>query len=315
MNGIGIDVGKEELVFCVRSSNGLTESPLSFSNSRIGQNRILRYLQEHNISADVPILLESTGPYHWHTARFLSEHNYLVKVANPLHTRQIARHSIRKRKTDKVDAGQLAFLAAQGYGYVFKETFEQAQNKALVRHYWQLKSALTSQKMHENYLQEFRALRGYSVTSDMQKLCDKIKAGILKRYAKGNDLRYLDSVPGLSPILAATILAELEPLDRFARLEQIIAFAGLDPAVRQSGKKNQYGRLSKRGSPTLRRALFLASMGSFWHPPFSRLYQRHKDRGLHHTVILCIIARKILRIAMTLLRKRREFNESYLDGS
>jgi transposase IS116/IS110/IS902 family protein len=62
-----------------------------------------------------------------------------------------------------------------------------------------------------------------------------LEAGIVEHFSKGNDLRYLDSIPGVSPLLAATILAELRPLNRFTRVEQVIAYAGLDPSVKQSG--------------------------------------------------------------------------------
>src|SRR3990167_11506271 len=95
---IGIDVGKEELVACIRCSNGITETPVSFPNNSIGLKNFLCYLKKNKIVSDEPILLESTGPYHWQAARVLTDNNYLAKVVNPLHTRQIIKHSIRKRK-------------------------------------------------------------------------------------------------------------------------------------------------------------------------------------------------------------------------
>jgi len=310
---IGIDVGKEELVTCIRSSDGLTESPISFPNSSIGLKRLLRYLDKSNIKKDTPILLESTGPHHWKAAHTLTQHNYLAKVANPLHTKNILKHSIRKRKTDKVDSEHLAFLASQNYGYVFKETTKEAKRKTLIRHYWKLKTTATNHLVHERYMKEYRSISSFGISSHISKKCEKIKEVVIKEYSKGNDLKYLTSIPGISPFLACCLLAELTPLDKFNKLEQIVAYTGLDPSVKQSGGKvPKYGRLSKRGSVVLRRVLYLAAFGAFASKTFKPFYQYHKDRGLHHTVVLCIIARKILRISVTLLKKRRMFDEKFI---
>jgi transposase len=311
---IGIDVGKKELVARIRCSNGITEPPASFPNSSIGLKRLVRYMSENTITSDTPILLESTGPYHWEAACILTENHYAARVVNPLHTKHILRHSIRKRKTDSVDAGHLAFLASQGYGYPFRETRELAQRKALVRHYWKLKSTTTQHKAHEAYVSEYRGISKFKISPYILKTTERVKEEIITIFSKGNDLRYLDSIPGVSPILGATILAEIMPIERFTRIEQLIAYAGLDPSVKQSGSHPaKHGRISKRGSPILRRALYLAAFGCFSHKPFSPLYQKYKGRNLHHTTILCILARKILRTSVTLLKKREEFDKLKVD--
>ena len=308
-HSIGIDVGKAELVACIRASDGKTAIPAPFPNSIIGLKKLIVHFSKNNIGTDDPILLESTGPYHWKAARTLTDKGYLVKVANPLHTKQMARHSIRKRKTDKVDAGHLSFLASQEYGYRFVETEEMARKKALVRHYWKLRLTATNHSIHERYLKEYRGIGTHSISDLILKKCEKLKQEIIDEWDKGNDVKYLDSIPGLTPFLAITILAELLPIQRFERIDQIIAYAGLDPSVKQTGgKKGAHGAISKRGSPTLREALFLAAFGSFSKQPMKTLYDRYKARGLHHNTILCIIGRKILRIAVSLLKKRRMFD-------
>ncbi len=310
---VGIDVGKTELVACIRAADGKEAIPAPFPNSSVGLERFLVHLKEHAVGTEDPILLESTGPYHWRAASFLREHGFLSKVANPLHTKQIARHSIRKRKTDRVDAGHIAFLASQGYGYRFVETEEMARKKALVRHYWKLKTTATSFLLHERYLKEYRQLSVPSVHALLTKKCAETRERIVADWSHGNDLKYLDSIPGVSPFLAAVLLAELTPIDRFERIDQIIAYAGLDPSVKQSGGKvGKNGALSKRGSPILRNALYLAAFGSFAHPPMKQVYERYKSRKLPHTTIMCILSRKILRIGVSLLKKRRVFDPKKL---
>lgn len=313
-HSIGIDVGKKDLAACIRSSDGLTNQPASFPNSSIGLKKFLSYLSKAGVAADVPILLESTGPYHWLAATTLTKAGRLAKVVNPLHTKQILRYSIRKRKTDKVDAGHLAFLASQGYGYEFVDTDELASKKALVRHFWKLRATATNHLVHERYLKEFRGISRFSISPLILKKCEALKKEIVQEFSKGNDLKYVDSIPGITPFLGACLLAELQPLSRFRRVEQLIAYAGLDPSVKQTGTKQPaHGQLSKRGSPTLRQLLFLAAFGSFSKKPMNQIYQRYKDRGMHHNAIMCILSRKILRIAYALLTKREVFKEQYLD--
>jgi transposase len=313
-HSIGIDVGKRELVACIRcSQSGIGEPPAAFPNSSIGLKKFIVHLKRHGIGQETPILLESTGPYHWHAARTLADSGYFAKVANPLHTKHIARHSVRKRKTDKVDAAQLAFLASQGYGYPFVETEEMAYRKALVRHYWKLWDTARTHIAHERYLEEHRSITRFAVSPLLLKRCETLKKEIVVTFSTGNDLKYLDSIPGVSPFLGAALLAELAPLHRFTNLRQVIAFAGLDPSVKQSGGgAARHGKLSKRGSPRLRQVLYMAAFGSFAKGPFRSLYDNYKGRGIHHTAVLCILGRKILRIAVALLKKRRVFDESYL---
>lgn len=310
-HSIGIDVGKEELVACIRDTDGKTAIPAPFPNTSIGLRKLLVHLTNRGVGPADPILLESTGPFHWKPARTLADSGFFVKVTNPLHTKQMARFSIRKRKTDKVDASHLAFLAQQGYGYRFTETKEMAKKKALIRHYWKLRTLATRELLHERYLKDHRGLNDHSVSDFLIKKCEAVKKKIVDEWSEGNDVKYLDSIPGITPFLAATILAELLPLERFERIEQIIAFAGLDPSVRQTGgKKGTHGPISKRGSPLLRYALFMAAFGSFAKKgPMRELYLRYKKKGHHHNTILCILSRKILRTAVALLKKRRVFDE------
>lgn len=309
---VGIDVGKETLVTCSRSSDGLTVETISFPNNNSGIKKLIRKLRNNE---NVAILMESTGPYHWQAAKQLANAYENVRVVNPILSNRMIKQSVRKRKTDKVDAGHLAFMASEGYGYLFTETEDMAKNKALVRHYWKLKMTAHNLTRHENYLTSYRNQHLPSMAKAILKQCESLEKKIVQNFSKGNDLKYLDSIPGVSPIIASTILSELGDLKRFNKTKQLIAYAGLDPGVKQTGTKgNSYSKLSKRGSPVLRMVLFYAAFGCFQRPPFKKLYDDHKEKGIHHTAVLCILARKILRIAITLLKKREVFNEQYLTG-
>ena len=80
----------------------------------------------------------------------------------------------------------------------------------------------------------------------------------------------------------AVLRAELGDLDRFARMDQIVAYVGLDLQVKQSGKWIGQTKLSKRGSGRVRRILYLAALRSIWltNSPFGAYYHRLVDRGM-----------------------------------
>ena len=106
-----------------------------------------------------------------------------------------------------------------------------AKSKAMVRHYWKLRQSATDHLRHDRYMKEYRGINDESVSKFMIKRCEALKKIIVKEWKKGNDVKYLDSIPGITPFLAATILAELLPLERFKTIDQIVAFSGLDPSV------------------------------------------------------------------------------------
>jgi transposase len=114
---------------------------------------------------------------------------------------------------------------------------------------------------------------------------------------------------GLSPALIATIHAESDPISDFKHPWQYAAYAGLDPSCYDSG--NMHGTrttISKRGSPHLRRALYLAACSLYRrHRIFQRLYQAHRKKGRHHTFALVVVAHKLARIIWRLLTDKRDF--------
>ncbi len=73
------------------------------------------------------------------------------------------------------------------------------------------------------------------------------------------DYELIQSIPGIGPKIAATILAEIGEIDRFNPLKKLVAFAGIDSSVFSSGKFNAtQNRITKRGASQLRYALVMA---------------------------------------------------------
>lgn len=115
------------------------------------------------------------------------------------------------------------------------------------------------------------------------------------------------SIPGdtLGPI----ILGEIGCVDRFSNVKKLIAFAGLDPVVSQSGRfENMSGPISKRGSPLLRQALFLAAnLARQNDDNLKRFYDKKRSEGKHHFSALNAVAAKLLRITYWVLKNNKEY--------
>lgn len=114
---------------------------------------------------------------------------------------------------------------------------------------------------------------------------------------------------GLGAPLVATIHAESDPISDFQKVWRYAAFTGLDPTTCDSGNfKGSRAHISKRGSPYLRNALYLAAFALHRrHKDLARLYQRSRKTGHHHTDALVIVAHKLARIIWRMLTDNRPF--------
>ncbi len=123
----------------------------------------------------------------------------------------------------------------------------------------------------------------------------------------------LRSVPGIGPFVAASLIAEIQDMRRFRNAKTLIAFAGLDPKIRQSGHSlNSTGRLTKRGSTHLRRSLFIAAnVARRYDPYFKALYDKKRGEGKKYTATIIVVARKLLAITRRVWLSEENYRVSF----
>lgn len=120
-------------------------------------------------------------------------------------------------------------------------------------------------------------------------------------------------VPGLGPTWTATIRAELGDVARFSRVEQVVAYAGLEPRTHESGRFVGQRHLSKRGPGALRHALYMATLVAVrFRPEWRARYQRLLDRGRAKKEALTILSRKLLAVIYHLLRTGASYDPARL---
>ncbi|MBI3385631.1 IS110 family transposase [Candidatus Gottesmanbacteria bacterium] len=119
----------------------------------------------------------------------------------------------------------------------------------------------------------------------------------------------LTSIPGIGTGLAAAIHAEIGDIKRFRTSSQLISFAGINPTVRQSGNfTGTKNRMSKKGSPYLRLALWRAAVVASWaNPILKAFYEQKLKEGKHPMTAYGAVARKLTGIIFALLRDNKSF--------
>jgi len=151
-----------------------------------------------------------------------------------------------------------------------------------------------------------RVLRSYVdlLLTHMDILTD-FRAQITEKAKLTPAFNLLLSIPGVGELTAATIISEIGDISRFSTVKKLVAFAGLDPSVYESGKfKSSHNRISKRGSTHLRKALYQAASAGVrkskkGSPNNSILYDyyiKKVDEGKAKKVAIIAVAHKLLRI-------------------
>lgn len=114
----------------------------------------------------------------------------------------------------------------------------------------------------------------------------------------------ITTIPGIADVNAAVLLGEIGDISRFSNSSKLAAYAGIDASVSQSGEyQSTNNKMSKRGSPYLRKALFQAALiAAFNDPVFSAFYQKKRAEGKHHLTAVGAVARKLCNTIFAVLK-------------
>jgi len=121
------------------------------------------------------------------------------------------------------------------------------------------------------------------------------------------------SIPGIGEITAAFIIAEYGDISCFSSPAKMLAFAGLEPSINESGTLEHNGRMVKHGSGHLRYVLMNASLTLLkFNSTFYDFYLKKRSEGKCHRVALSHVCKKLVRLIYTLETKHVDFNPSLL---
>ena len=123
----------------------------------------------------------------------------------------------------------------------------------------------------------------------------------------------LTSIPGLGIIQAATIYAEIGDIHLFSNPQKLTAYVGFDVSISQSGISEHFGKIVKRGSPLLRKAIWTYALPSLrFIPTINDYYHKKRFEGKHHKVALTHVCRKLIRIIYHIEYNQIDFDHTQI---
>ena len=298
---LGVDVAKDQLVVCNWQTEEITYLP-----NQPGE--IKDWLKSFH--DPLRIAIEPTSHYHMSFVAEALAQGHQVYLVNPrqlMHYRQAV--NVRN-KTDPLDAWLLA-------RYLEHEAAQlrpfQPQDRRAQRLWSLLLRRATVVKSRQQLQQSFR-----EVQISIQALLTQFKqllvrldqqiSHLIRELGWWPDYQRCLSVPGIGPINAAALVAAYHR-GAFAGSDAFVAYMGLDVRIRESGKFKGKRKLTKQGEPELRRLLFCAAHPARTHQRFADYYQKQLNKGLSKIAARVALARKLARIAFTLMSQQQSFNK------
>jgi transposase len=322
---LGIDIAKGNFEVNLRTLQpGQARYSSSFPNNLKGFGGLQRWLVQHGIThaPNLHACLESTSRYGDALAAWLQKQGYQVSMVNPRRTRHYADSQLCRNVTDRIDAGMIAdFCVDQRDHLLLWEPLPSQHRQlqdltrtrvALVEHHDGLANLLESatglarkaiQRQRANLQREIQRLE-----LEIKKLLDQSAGSALQ-----TQVALADSIPGVGLVTAATVLAELPPIDKLAHVNQAVALFGLDPKSKTSGTSVKTpARLSKMGSRRGRRALYMPALVALRHnPPIRALGQRLRAKGRPGKYIIVAAMRKLLRQIFGVVKNGQPFDPQW----
>ena len=296
---VGIDVSKPQLDVAVRPSGEQWSTPNA-------PEAFEAFLKRVKALAPTLIVLEATGGLAAAVVAELAHAGLAVAVVNPKRIREFARASGQLAKTDQLDAHCLAHFAEAIRPPVRPwPTAESDRLAALVTRRRQIIDMLTAERnRHQTAPSAMRdriAQHLTWLTEELQALDDELRQFIDQNptWHATDDL--LQSAPGVGPITAMTLLAELPELGHLDR-QEIAALAGVAPMNRDSGPKRGKRR-TQGGRAQVRKVLYMAALSASRCNPVIRAFDANLiQRGKEHKVALTACMRKLLVILNAMVK-------------
>ena len=299
---IGVDISKDHLDAC-RWPGGET---CRVANDPAGHRRLMRW-----IGADVArVAFEATGAYHAAFERALHRADVPYSKLNPARVRRFAEAIGTNARTDRVDARLIARMGAM------VEPRPQAPAPAILAELHELqlaRSALLRERTAATnragrltlaLLKRQHATRLRQIERALAELDAAIAALIASDQGLARKAEILCSIPGISMVTAAAVLAEMPEL---GTLEAAAAasLTGLAPFTRESGKWKGQAKIGG-GRGDLRRALHLPALSAArFNPDLKAVYDRLRAKGKPAKVALVAVMRKLVILANVLVRDDR----------
>lgn len=312
---LGIDIAKQKFDAALLV-DGKTKHK-SCKNSAEGFETLMLWLEKQGIQK-VHACLEATGNYGEDLAIYLHETGHTVSIVNPARIKGFGQSELIRTKTDKIDAALIArFCLAMKPGEWIPPSPAIRSLRALVRRVDSLIDMRSQEKnristAHESVIVLIKEHIAY-LDQEIEKIRRQIADLIDQNPSLKQKKDLLDSIPAIGTATIPRILAELDDLEKFNHVREVVAFIGLAPKETLSGSSIKgKARLCKIGCVRLRKALYMPALVSIQcNPVMIAFYNRLKEKGKNGKVIVCAIMRKLVHIIFGVLKSGNMYDPNF----
>ena len=312
---IGIDISKE--TFDVSFYDGVSHRHEQYANTAMGFSSFAS-----DLSMESWCVMEATGVYHLHLALYLYERGIAVSVINPLVIRRFSQMQLRRAKTDKADAQQIAL-----YGWTTQPAPWQPDPEAVTQ-MGQLYALIEGITTYATSLRNRREAFRHQPHGN-PKLLKKLDREIVRQQKMGAE--YLEqlidlakttygavfesvvSIPGIGEQTASLLVMVTNGFTAFDSSKQLIAYLGLSPRHYQSGSSvHGQAHICKMGMHRVRSTLYVCTWSAVRHNRACReLYARLRHRGKPAKLALIAVANKLVKQAFAIATNHTSYDANF----
>jgi len=295
---VGLDIAKLSLELHVAGKT------YALANQAKGHAQLLKLLRSQPLAH---VVCEATGGYEQAVVRVLQSAGIAVSIVEAGRIRHFARAQGQRAKTDPIDAAVLAAYGRACQPAPTPPTSPRQQQLAeVVQRRRQLVQLLLQERNHaEHYTDAFRRKQFRQLAKLLEKQITQCEENILALIGEDAQLAHkakrLQAIPGVGPVVAATVLAEMPELGQLTA-QTAAALAGVAPYNSDSGPHNGPRHIAG-GRRVVRSALFMAAMNAV---RFDRILKAHYERllanGKKPLVALTACMRKLIILMNRLLK-------------
>ncbi|HGO9111049.1 TPA: IS110-like element ISNgo3 family transposase [Neisseria meningitidis] len=310
MNIIGLDISKDTIDATLHKTNGSIHY-IKFKNNDDGLKQFRLWIKGNRIRK-VYIGMEATGIYYEKAADMLSSY-YTVYVINPLKIKDYGKSRFNRTKTDKADSNLIADYIKRHQDTLIP--YQIPKNKALQKlinlknqlqqHQKQIKNRLHSTE--EDFIRNIHQ----DLIDTIQNKMEQVKIAIseqIKKQTDNNHYRNLQTIPSIGKDTASVLYAQLTE-KHFKTANQFVSYAGLSPAIIQSGTSVRgRGRLSRYGNRRLKSTLYMPALCAYRFNAFPKLINNLKKAGKPKMVIIVAIMRKLAKLAYYIVKTGQPYD-------
>ena len=303
----GIDVSQS--VLDVGLSSG--RKPFQVANNTVGISSLVRRLKRCAVER---VVVEAIGCYGRRLNEALCRAGFEVGVINPKRIRAFREAEGRRAKTDRLDAALMARFAVFMSDAMHPVPSPKALAlKALSARRRQLTQLIATEKTRlKQALDPLLVQSHRTVIALLEEQCAAVEAELERGIKADKDMAerqaILLSIPGFGPRISTLLVTDLPELGQRDR-RAIASLAGLAPHVSQSGQRPARAAIAG-GRPCVRSALYMAALVAVRHNrEMGQVYEGLRAQGKPAKVALIAVARKLVIIANTLIKRRQSYVE------